>query len=500
MTRQPTTPSEPVRNAAAAAAGDQKQDWRIRLPSLGLRISERRLLLAIMDTALLNGSLMTALILWSDFIVSGPNLRWAWRWFVTLTAVWFACSLFFDCYNLARSASTTDSLRNTLLATTGTLLIYTLTPYLTPPLESRGFIFIFGGLAIIALTSWRLAYAKLFVQPWFGRRALVVGAGAAGQRLAQVLREAEGEPNPFRGTGYELVGFVDDDPQLADGTLEGVPVLGRGTDLVSLLDALQVDEIVLAITHRHSISAHLFDALLHCQEHGTPITTMALLYERLLGRVPIEHVGRDLHLVLPMQDTASGRLYLAAKRMGDLVIALVGVAPVALLIPIAALINAVSSPGPLFYRQTRVGLGGRRFEMLKFRTMVPEAEATGSPVWASSSDPRVTPLGRALRPMRIDELPQLINILRGEMSLIGPRPERPEFATELAETLPFYRARHVVRPGITGWAQVRFGYGNSVEHAKIKLEHDLYYVKNAGLLLDLRILLRTIPVMLSFQG
>jgi lipopolysaccharide/colanic/teichoic acid biosynthesis glycosyltransferase len=147
-----------------------------------------------------------------------------------------------------------------------------------------------------------------------------------------------------------------------------------------------------------------------------------------------------------------------------------------------------------------VGKGGRTFEMVKFRTMVCDAEPDGNAVWAMESDPRVTPLGRLLRPTRLDELPQLLNVLRGQMSVIGPRPERPEFVAELAQTLPFYRARHAVRPGISGWAQVRFGYCSSEEDAKIKLEHDLYYVKHASLLLDLRILLRTIPVMLSLQG
>ncbi|MBE9472083.1 MAG: sugar transferase [Chloroflexi bacterium] len=474
--------------------------FRISLPSLRLRVSERKLLLFLVDALLINGALLVALAAWTDFVVSAEMLLSFSKWFVTLTLVWLLCALFFDCYDLARAASTPHSVRSSSMAALIAVLVYTLIPFLTPPLQSRGLIFLFVGLAVGGVAGWRVAYAQIFIQPWFEQRALVVGAGIAGRHLAAALKTAPAEANPFRGTGYQLVAFVDDNPDHIGTMIEGVPVLDERGVLVSLAQALEVDEVILAITHRHAIADDLFDALLRCRELGLRVTTMSALYERLLGRVPVEHLGRDLHMVVPMEDTAVDRFYGAAKRGCDVILALVGVWVVGILALFVALGNAITSPGPLFYRQQRVGKGGRCFEMLKFRSMVPDAEENGSAVWADEDDPRVTPVGRWLRRTRLDELPQFMNVLRGEMSLIGPRPERPEFTDNLARTVPFYRARHAVRPGISGWAQVRYRYGNSAEDSEIKLEYDLYYVKHASLFLDLRILLLTIPVMLQFMG
>ncbi len=474
--------------------------FRISLPSLRLRVSERKLLLFLVDALLINGALLVALVAWTDFVVSAEVLLAYFRWFVTLTLVWLLCALFFDCYDLARAASTPHSVRSSSMAALIAVLVYTLTPFLTPPLQSRGLILLFAGLALGGVVGWRVAYAQIFIQPWFEQRALVVGAGIAGRHLAAALKTAPAGANPFRGTGYQLVAFVDDNPDRIGTTIEGVPVLDERGVLVSLAQALEVDEVILAITNRHTIADDLFDALLRCRELGLRVTTMSALYERLLGRVPVEHLGRDLHMAMPMEDTALDRFYGAVKRGCDVILALVGVWVVGTLAPFVALSNAITSPGPLFYRQQRVGKGGRCFEMLKFRSMVPDAEGDGSAVWADEDDPRVTPVGRWLRRTRLDELPQFINVLRGEMSLIGPRPERPEFTDNLARTVPFYRARHAVRPGISGWAQVRYRYGNSAEDAEIKLEYDLYYVKHTSLLLDLRILLLTLPVMLQFMG
>ncbi len=295
---------------------------------------------------------------------------------------------------------------------------------------------------------------------------------------------------------------MDDAAEIGAGqSVAGVPVLGTSRELLRLARELAVDEVVLAITHRNTIMQEAFDALLACREQGFRITTMPSLYERLLGRVPVEHVGRNLNAVLPIDDRgALERLYQALKRLGDLLASLVGLALLAPTVPLVALVNAFTSPGPLFYRQTRVGQAGRPFEVLKYRTMRPDAELGTGAVWAGKDDPRITPAGRWLRKSRLDELPQVLNMLRGEMSLIGPRPERPEFVDQLAAVIPFYRARHAVKPGITGWAQVRFGYGSTIDDARTKLEYDLYYVRHAGFYLDMMIALKTVAVMLKLQG
>ena len=169
-------------------------------------------------------------------------------------------------------------------------------------------------------------------------------------------------------------------------------------------------------------------------------------------------------------------------------------------VPVVALINVLSSPGPLFYTQQRVGLGGRKFRIYKFRTMRPDAEKDGRAVWAQSADYRITPIGRWLRRTSLDELPQCLNLLRGEMSVIGPCPERPEFVDQLSAIFPYYRARHAVKPGMTGWAQVNFRFGTSVDDARIKLEYDNYYVKHASLILDLQVMGRTLAILLQMKG
>ena len=233
---------------------------------------------------------------------------------------------------------------------------------------------------------------------------------------------------------------------------------------------------------------------------GVHVTTMSSVYENLTGRVPVQHVGRDLYLALPSGDRPSERVYTAVKRLFDVVVAAFGMTVLAVVAMFVAIGNHFNSPGPLFYQQDRVGKGGKPFLVYKFRSMIPDAEAETGAVWATTNDDRITPVGRFLRKTRLDELPQFINVLKGEMSLIGPRPERPEFVEHLAQSIPFYRARHAVRPGITGWAQVSYRYGSSDDDARIKLEYDLYYVNHMSPLLDIRIMLRTIQVMLAFKG
>lgn len=474
---------------------------RLALPNLRMRISERRALLFLIDALLINGSLVIAVWLGLDIPPTISLLPNFLKWYIVLTTLWVLCALFFDCYNLARAASTFNGVRSGMLAALSTALIYPFIPVVTPPLGTRSYIFFFIGLAVSTVAVWRATYAQLFVQPWFKQRALIVGVGWAGRTLARAMQTASPHSgNPYRGTGYELVGFIDDQKAYHGALVEGLPVLGDHSKLPHIAKEQDVDEIIIAITHRHAINPAMFNALLQCQEQGFRLLTMPVLYERLLGRVPVEHIGRDLQMIVSMEDNASERLYRMSKRGMDIVLALAGLMALGLLTPVVALANAITCPGPIFYRQQRVGQGGRLYTMIKFRSMVPDAESGIGAVWACADDRRISWIGHFLRKTRLDELPQVINVLRGEMSVIGPRPERPEFVEQLAHELPFYRARHVLRPGITGWAQVQFNYGNSVDDARVKLEYDLYYIKHASLLLDIRILLQTVSVMILMKG
>ena len=298
----------------------------------------------------------------------------------------------------------------------------------------------------------------------------------------------------------EIVGFIDDNARLQHEQIEGIQVLGDNQLMAETSQSLSVNEIILAITNAQTISDEMMNALLNCREMGLRVVTMATVYERLTGRVPIDYVGRDLQLVLPMDDNAMERAFKIIKRLIDFTAALFGLVAMGVAIVPIWILNRFTSPGPLFYKQRRVGQGGKIFDMYKFRSMRPDAERGTGAVWAQRGDNRITPAGEFMRKTRVDELPQFINVLKGEMSLIGPRPERPEFVNALALMVPYYRARHAVKPGITGWAQVKFGYGSTHQDTRIKLEYDLYYVKHASPLLDILIALQTPLIMLLGRG
>jgi exopolysaccharide biosynthesis polyprenyl glycosylphosphotransferase len=296
---------------------------------------------------------------------------------------------------------------------------------------------------------------------------------------------------------YEIIGVVgnSDDPGIA---VADALIRSAAGGLPKLVREQRVDEIILATSE--IIDGELFQSIMDCYEQGIPVTTMPLLYERLTNMVPVEFVGGHWIVVVPLEGESPFNPYPLLKRVFDIVLSLVGLVIYLALLPFLALAIKLDSPGPVFYRQQRVGRAGRLFELTKFRTMVPDAEVRQGPLWAVTNDPRVTRVGLFLRKTRLDELPQLWNILVGEMSLIGPRPERPFFVEHLQNIIPFYRTRLAVQPGLTGWAQVNYRYGSSEEDALIKLKYDLYYIRHRSLLLDALILLRTAARVIRLEG
>jgi exopolysaccharide biosynthesis polyprenyl glycosylphosphotransferase len=471
------------------------------LPRPYLTSSERRLILVVVDVLFLNVALLAALALRYDYPFSWAALFEAPVYFVLLTAIWLIWAVFFDCYDPPRAADASQSAWSTGRAALLAALTYLAIPVYTPHFPaSRLSAYLFVGLATVSVPVWRVLYAKVFNQPVFQQRVLIVGAGRSGVELARELSGTPPYGNPYAGSGYRVVGFVEDDPARSGSDVEGVPVLGDRQDLRRLVQEQAVDIVVVAITHTPQIHPELFRALLDCREQGVRLEPMTSLFERLTGKVPVEHAGSNLHVVLPLSDSPVQRVFWSGKRAFDLGAGAVGMVALGFVAPLVMLANAIWSPGPLVYRQTRVGRGGWPFQVVKFRTMIPDAEGANGAVWAREKDDRVTPVGRFLRKIRLDELPQAWNVLKGEMSLVGPRPERPEFVAELVKQVPFYQARHAVRPGITGWAQVRYGYGSSVEDALIKLQYDLYYIKHQSVYLELSILVKTAAVMLGFKG
>ena len=466
------------------------------LPKLPLRISERKTLLVFIDLLLVNSATLIALWLWTlrdplrpfsqDFVLSQAH------WFLFLTALWLLLASVNDFYDLKIAANFLSSASTLLRITAFMLLIYFLI-YFFSPRDSlpRLFILFYAVLSFIFLGLWRSGYALFFGRLPFQRRAIIVGAGASGQTIAQTIREN-------LGPDYQLVGYIDDDPAKQGQVFEGLPVIGTHRDLASLVKAKGVSEVILAITH--SMHHDLFRALMDCQEQGAQITPMPLLYEEITGQVPVEHIGDNWPVALPLDHPSTGSFFPLFKRAVDLAIAAIGLTVLVILLPLVALALYVDSPGPIFYTQERVGQGRKTFRLIKLRSMIPNAEKEGVAVWAKEGDPRITRVGRFLRLTRLDELPQFINVLKGEMSVVGPRPERPEFVAELEERIPFYRVRHSVKPGMAGWGLVKYGYADSVEDALEKVQYDLYYIKHQSIYMDLLILAKTIGAMISFKG
>lgn len=319
-------------------------------------------------------------------------------------------------------------------------------------------------------------------------RVLILGAGRLGKDLCEVLGQK-------RISMYDVVGVIDGDPKRVGETISGVPVIGTYEYLFQLVEQHQVQMIAVCVEDRRSVLP--VQTLLDFKAGGLDVIDGHHLFEEESGRLSID-VLRPSALIF----SAGFRhrlLSKALKRLLDMTVAFLGLILLSPLILFVAILIKIDSPGPVFYRQMRVGLRGSPYMIVKFRSMRTDAEKSG-PRWAEADDPRVSRVGRWLRNLRIDEIPQLLNVLRGEMSLVGPRPERPVFVQQLRTMIPYYDIRHTVKPGITGWAQVKFRYGFTTEDSHTKLQYDLYYVKNLSLYLDLIILTRTVRVVLLGEG
>jgi exopolysaccharide biosynthesis polyprenyl glycosylphosphotransferase len=345
---------------------------------------------------------------------------------------------------------------------------------------------------IFTLTlSWRWVYIRIFTGSQFMRRVLLVGGGKSGQMLLKMVNNLKLSP-------FVLVGIIDDDKQKLGTKIEGYPVIGSSSQLLKLVQEKQISEIIVAISGE--MQGGMFQALLDAQEQGVEILRMPTAYEEVLNRVPILMLEANWILRSFVDELRVSSLYILVKRSMDILGGLLGTLALVLLLPFIAVLTVMDDGLPIFYKQTRYGKGGQPYDILKFRTMRRDAEADGQPRWAREDDDRATRVGRLLRKTHLDELPQFLNVLRGEMSLVGPRAERPELVEYFQQHIPFYRARLLVKPGITGWAQVNFGYASNIDETIVKLEYDLYYIKHRSLVMDLVILLRTPSTVFGFRG
>lgn len=399
----------------------------------------------------------------------------------------------FDLYDMPTSRSYRKVVTNITLALVAATVLLTILFYAMPTLQLGRGAFVVQMIQVFAIIqAWRLLVAWSAGHPQLGvrERVLILGVGEQAVELARATLERS-------NAGFQVVGFVGDNPDLVGKSLINPSVLGLTEEIPSLVERFQVDRIVVAVEDRRGKfpTEHLLDLTLSGR---VAVEESAQYYERLTGKIASEML-RPSWLIFSRNSRYSDVTH-HVRRVLNAALASIGFALSLPLMIITAIAIKVDSRGPVFYTQVRVGRKGRTFKIIKFRSMKPGAEKNTGPVWAEQSDPRVTRVGRIIRKLRIDELPQFVNVIRGDMNFVGPRPERPMFVEQLSEIIPYYSQRHLVKPGLTGWAQIKYPYGSSVEDAIEKLRFDLYYVKNQSLLLDAAIVFETIKTVLFSRG
>jgi exopolysaccharide biosynthesis polyprenyl glycosylphosphotransferase len=453
-------------------------------------ISERKVLLRFVDIV----SVLSLLYIVGqvfDFDYFKINQE-HWMWSIVLAIYLAIFSTIFELYNLQKASKFETVVQNVILTSSVTVLVYLLTPFFTPTLpESRLQIVYFYVSVNVALFIWRYAYIVLISTPRFFKRVLLIANAADIDQIVVSLQKSD--PN------YKVIGFVNTSSE------KYVPKISkefkeiRVDDIRETVDKHSISEIVVATPQSIGMTVSLNNKLISLLENGTSIRAYTQVYEEITHRIPVQHVDKDFYLYFPFSRSNQNKLYLSFQRILDLLFSVVGLIFGLALFPIIIVGNLFANRGPLFYTQIRVGKNGKDFRIYKLRSMVIDAEKGGAQ-FAKKFDARVTKFGRFLRNSRFDEIPQFINVIKGDMSVIGPRPERPVFVKELSEEIPFYEVRHVVKPGVTGWAQVNANYGASKEDSLEKLQYDLYYIKHRSIILDISIVIKTLSTIIFYRG
>ena len=457
-----------------------------------LRLNGRTILLIIAEAVLVYGAIIAAVYLRVgldgapfELVTKNGYLKAAVAGFFCLAAFYL-----FDLYDFLVMHDRRELVLRLVQALGLAWIALALAFYTYPGLMlGRGISLIALPLALGLMVSWRVSIHWFLGHPDFGERILIVGSGNLAVELA---REVLNRPD----AGYRIAGFVGTDSELLGKSLINPRVIGMTDELAEVVKRENIDRIVVAMGERRGQLPT--NKLLQLSLAGqVNIEEGASFYERLTGRVSLNML-RPSWLIF----TGRGRQAKLAELSRAAVhwlVALIGAILSLPIVLVTAVLIKLESRGPIFYKQERVGKNGRTFVLAKFRSMRVDAEQDG-PVWASKGDSRTTRVGRIIRKVRIDEIPQFWNILKGEMSFVGPRPERPHFVAQLAEEIPFYEQRHLIAPGLTGWAQIKYPYGASIEDARQKLQYDLFYIKNHGLILDAIILFETIKIILFGRG
>tara|TARA_R110002074_G_scaffold107499_8_gene232305 strand:- start:1182 stop:2576 length:1395 start_codon:yes stop_codon:yes gene_type:complete len=453
-------------------------------------ISERKVLLRIFDilAALLALELIGYYFQFDYFLVTKKQ----WLWSLVLGFYLTVFGTIFELYNLKQSSKLDTTFKNIVITVSVTVLFYLFTPIITPVLPDHRIEIVYFYLAIIiVIFMWRYAYVTFIASPRFYKKVIVLGEVSNIENLVKAFSTSD--PN------YKIVGYINSNISSNENVkFKGLKEFSAG-NLKKTIREEGISEIVIAINDSETITPYIYNELTHLLEKGFTIREYTQVFEEITKRIPVQFVGKDFYKYFPFSRSNQNKLYILYHRLMDLICALLGIVIGIIFLPLVLLGNLIGNKGKLLYIQTRVGKNGKPFKIYKFRTMVKNAEKDGVK-WADKNDHRVTSFGRFLRRSRLDEIPQFINVLKGDMSIIGPRPERPFFVKELSKVIPFYETRHTIKPGLSGWAQVNSRYGSSIEDSLVKLQYDLYYIKHRSFFLDINIIVKTLSTMLYYRG
>jgi len=453
-------------------------------------ISERKILLKVFDLffVLLSLWFVSCFFDFKYFRFSTVNFYWT----LVLALYLNVFGSVFEMYNLQVASSQFQIIRSIILTTSSTVLFYLLTPIYTPFLPSNRLqIVIFFVSIFSSLFIWRIFYVKFLASHRFVKKVILVCDKDQLEEL--VLGLATIDPH------FKIIGFVNSDGDIDSDAEKSSIITIPLPDLENYVRENSVSEIVIASRKTEAITIELYNQLIQLLENGFIIREYTQVYEAITQRIPVQYVSKDFYRYFPFSRSNQNQFYLSFVRIIEVLFSIIGLFICLLIIPFIYLGNLISNKGSLFYSQERIGKNGVVFKIYKYRTMVQNAEANGA-VFTSVNDSRITSFGKFLRKTRLDEFPQFLNILKGEMGIIGPRPERPIFVSEIAEVMPFYETRHVMKPGLTGWAQVNYTYGDSIEDSLVKLQYDLYYIKHRSLFLDIDIVIKTFSTILFYRG
>jgi len=456
---------------------------------LNIPIKKTRLLGLLLFLGDLLVILSTAIL---SFRIKGRNYEFAeknWLLILIFLVVYPTIFYFFELYDINLRLTKLRYLTRIIAIDAVGIISILILGYILYIEIVRGFLILWGVNFIILFLLWRYIFYKISEKPMLPEKILLVGSDWS---ILEIIKEIKELPI----SSYDIIGIISDkngNPQPQG--FEGINMIGDRHDLVKIVQKEKINKIIVSTyEEKHE---DLITALLECKLMGIQITEAPNFYRKITGKIPIKHVRNSWFIFSSGFESIQKPLVFKVKRIIDVILSLLLLIIAIPLIMIIIILIKLDSPGPVFYVQERLGLNEKPFKLIKFRSMRFNAEEKSGPVWSLKNDSRRSRVGKLLRPARLDEIPQLINVLKGEMTFIGPRPERPFFVEKLKKQIPYYSLRFSVKPGITGWAQVKYYYGSSVKDSLEKLQYDIYYMQNVSLTLDLYIVLKTLQVMIT---